>query len=90
MSKCILFNNKKRCLPGAYSVIGKCRISPEISGGVIQLILNHLKKRKQGNSENRPTNVPAGFYYFDTSLNKPVWKKNDDTNEWVDATGSSV
>lgn len=46
--------------------------------------------RKQGNSENRPTNVPAGFYYFDTSLNKPVWKKNDDTNEWVDATGSSV
>lgn len=33
MSKCILFNNKKRCLPGAYSVIGKCRISPEISGG---------------------------------------------------------
>ena len=30
--------------------------------------------RKQGNSENRPTNVPAGFYYFDTSLNKPVWK----------------
>lgn len=46
--------------------------------------------RKQGNSENRPTNVPAGFYYFDTSPNKPVWKKNDDTNEWVDATGSSV
>lgn len=33
MSKCILFNNKKRCLPGAYSVIGKCRIFPEISGG---------------------------------------------------------
>lgn len=35
MSKCILFNNKKRCLPGAYSVIGKCRISLEISGGNI-------------------------------------------------------
>lgn len=49
-----------------------------------------VNTRKQGNSENRPTNVPAGFYYFDTSLNKPVWKKNDDTNEWVDATGSSV
>ena len=46
--------------------------------------------RKQGNSENRPTNVPAGFYYFDTSLNKPVWKKNDDTNEWVDASGTTV
>lgn len=46
--------------------------------------------RKQGNSENRPTNVPAGFYYFDTSLNKPVWKKNDDTNEWVDASGVTV
>lgn len=46
--------------------------------------------RKQGNSENRPTNVPAGFYYFDTSLNKPVWKKNDDTNEWVDASGATV
>lgn len=35
-------------------------------------------------------NVPAGFYYFDTSLNKPVWKKNDDTNEWVDASGVTV
>lgn len=33
MSKCILFNNKKRCLPGAYSVIGKREYSPEISGG---------------------------------------------------------
>lgn len=35
MSKCILFNNKKRCLPGAYSVIGKREYSPEISGGGI-------------------------------------------------------
>lgn len=35
MSRCILFNNKKRCLPGAYSVIGKREYSPEISGGGI-------------------------------------------------------
>lgn len=35
MSKCILFNNKKRCLPGAYSVIGKREYSPEISGGIV-------------------------------------------------------
>lgn len=35
MSKCILFNNKKICLPGAYSVIGKREYSPEISGGGI-------------------------------------------------------
>lgn len=35
MSKCILFNNKKRCLPGAYSVTGKREYSPEISGGIV-------------------------------------------------------
>lgn len=35
MSIFILFNNKKRYLPGAYSVIGKREYSPEISGGIV-------------------------------------------------------
>nr|DAX04655.1 MAG TPA: tailspike protein [Bacteriophage sp.] len=31
-----------------------------------------------------------GFYYFDTSLNKPIWKNSDTENVWIDATGATV
>ena len=37
-----------------------------------------------GVSGNRPANVRIGFMYFDTDLNKPIWKGN---NGWVDANG---
>lgn len=40
-----------------------------------------------GATSQRPKNVGAGFYYFDTTLNKPIWKKSDTGYEWVDATG---
>lgn len=43
-----------------------------------------------GTTAQRPQNVKAGFYYFDTSLNKPIWKKTDHTSEWVDANGNVV
>lgn len=38
----------------------------------------------------RPANVKMGFYYFDTSLNKPIWKNSDTENVWIDATGATV
>lgn len=42
-----------------------------------------------GTSEERPelSDVNNGFQYFDTTLNKPIWKTEDG---WVDCTGASV
>lgn len=39
-----------------------------------------------GTSSERP-NAPVGMMYFDTSINKPIWKGN---SGWVDATGAAV
>lgn len=44
----------------------------------------------KGTTQQRPTDVKAGFYYFDTTLNKPIWKKEDTGTIWVDATGAEV
>lgn len=41
-----------------------------------------------GATGSRPTGVPAGWQYFDTTLGKPVWLKTGTT--WVDATGATV
>lgn len=49
-----------------------------------------LDSLKQGTTQQRPTGVKAGFYYFDTTLNKPIWKKEDSGTIWVDATGAEV
>lgn len=40
-----------------------------------------------GTTEERPLGVDPGFQYFDTTLNKPIWKSADG---WVDSTGASV
>lgn len=49
-----------------------------------------------GNTEQRPVNDPNGFgignvakgqFYFDTTLNKPIWWTG---SAWVDATGATV
>lgn len=40
-----------------------------------------------GTTEERPLGVDPGFQYFDTTLNKPIWKFADG---WVDSTGASV
>lgn len=45
---------------------------------------------KTGTQYQRPANVKMGFYYFDTSLNKPIWKNSDTENVWIDATGATV
>lgn len=50
----------------------------------------------KGTTADRPNLTPAsdgrknhqeGFFYFDTTLNKPIWWNGD---SWVDATGQSV
>ena len=51
---------------------------------------NPIDSLKQGTTQQRPTDVKAGFYYFDTTLNKPIWKKDDTTNVWIDAMGAEV
>lgn len=39
-------------------------------------------------TEYRPTNVPPGYQYFDTTINKPIWWSN--AKQWVDASGNPV
>ena len=43
--------------------------------------------QESGLTSNRPVNILAGFLYFDTNLNKPIWWTG---KKWVDATGADV
>lgn len=40
-----------------------------------------------GTTEQRSEDSPIGFQYFDTTLNKPIWKTE---TGWVDATGAEI
>jgi hypothetical protein len=40
-----------------------------------------------GNTAGRPTNVPIGYCYFETTLSKPVWWNG---STWKDATGKNA
>ena len=40
-----------------------------------------------GVTNKRPTNIQSGFFYFDTTLNKPIWWTG---TKWVDATGADI
>lgn len=40
-----------------------------------------------GTSEQRPSNIPKYYQYFDTTLGKPIWWTG---TKWVDATGADV
>jgi hypothetical protein len=40
-----------------------------------------------GSTTYRPTNALAGYQYFDTTLNKPIWWTG---TKWVDASGNQV
>ena len=51
---------------------------------------NPAYAEKTGTQYQRPANVKMGFYYFDTSLNKPIWKNSDTENVWINATGATV
>ena len=48
--------------------------------GCIPLLLS-------GSSANRPTTIPIGGMFFDTTLGKPIWYNG---NSWVDAAGNPV
>lgn len=57
---------------------------------LVDAIGNPIDALKQGTSSQRPVGVKAGFYYFDTDINKPIWKKEDTGTAWVDSTGIEV
>lgn len=40
-----------------------------------------------GTSEQRPSNIPNNYQYFDTTLEKPIWWTG---TKWVDATGADI
>ena len=51
---------------------------------------NPCDAKQIGTTEERPKNITVGFYYFDTTLNKPIWLKSISPKEWVDANGEIV
>jgi hypothetical protein len=52
-------------------------------------IVNGLQK--EGPTARRPVAVPyLGFFYYDTTLGKPIWAKTQAPATWVDATGAPV
>lgn len=65
------------------------------SNNALMIYTNKWKKVKtidenlqeSGSTLNRPVNIQAGFLYFDTNLNKPIWWTGE---RWVDATGADV
>ncbi len=42
---------------------------------------------REGPTASRPTNVRDRFQYFDTTINKYIWKHG---NSWIDANGNTV
>ena len=49
----------------------------------------NVQTTEYGTTANRPTFTVVGQRYFDTDLNKPIWR-NKDNNGWVDSNGNSV
>ena len=68
------------------------------SAPIINICRNSWQGRAQGTTAQRPV-LPtalsdvvlyAGQQYFDTTLNKPIFVKNTNPMQWVDATGTIV
>ena len=59
--------------------------------GFFSDVFNFLNAMTQsGTTAQRPTSfLFAGRPYFDTTLNKPIWR-NKTSTAWIDATGASV
>jgi len=45
---------------------------------------------ESGSDNQRPGAPNIGEVFFDVTLGKPIWAKNDNPVEWVDATGTIV
>lgn len=74
-------------------IIGVEKISDLIINPSITITGSYYinNKPSAGNASARPSNAPAGYVYFDTSLGtygKPIWSDGD--GHWVDATGTAV
>lgn len=50
-------------------------------------IFNGVVRTGLGSSSNRPTNVEAASFWFDSNLGKPIWWTG---SSWVDANGNKV
>ena len=48
-----------------------------------------LEYKTSGTTAERPTSCIVGQMYFDTDLNKPIWR-NSNNNGWVDSNGVNV
>ena len=53
----------------------------------VQALLETLSQ--SGTTANRPTKIFTGQFYFDTTLDQPIWVDTAGTG-WVDATGASA
>lgn len=42
---------------------------------------------KSGTTASRPTTTVVGYFYFDTTLGKPIWWSG---SAWKDSTGTTV
>lgn len=61
--------------------IGSADPIPFLNAGFVSLPENN------GSTSNRPTTgLSTGLMFFDTTLNKPIWR-NAANSGWVDATG---
>lgn len=49
---------------------------------------NYFGASHSGTTANRPQNVQPGFFYYDTTIGKPIWYKGSGT--WVNASGQTV
>ena len=56
---------------------------------LIDIALKELPYRS-GVITERPGTAKIGFMYFDTTLNKPIWKSGEASGAWIDATGQNV
>lgn len=56
---------------------------------LIDIALKELPYRS-GVITERPGTAKIGFMYFDTTLNKPIWKSGEASGAWIDATGQKV
>lgn len=72
--------------PQAYLFIRK-RMDNNTWSEWLYVATSSLNTHTVGPSSSRPTTPQAGIFYFDTTLNKPIWGNG---SAWVNATGTPV
>lgn len=53
----------------------------------VRRLISDASTPPNGTTAKRPTVTQIGFYYFDTTLGKPIFWSG---TQWVDATGAAV